>query len=85
MTKERINLAAPCGIDCGVCELNMSKDNPQLIDVLVSMGIPRKKFPAMAAAAYRAIARLYKANAKHINVSQKKKQRSVLNVMNSPV
>ena len=45
MTKERINLAAPCGIDCGVCELNMCKDNPQLIDVLVSMGIPREKIP----------------------------------------
>ena len=45
MTKERLTLAAPCGIDCGVCELNMCKGDLKLIDVLVSMGIPGNKIP----------------------------------------
>ena len=45
MTNERLTLAAPCGIDCGVCELNMCKDDPKLIDVLVSMGISREIIP----------------------------------------
>jgi hypothetical protein len=45
MTKERLTLVAPCGIDCGTCELNMCKDNPQLLDVLVSKGIPKEKIP----------------------------------------
>jgi hypothetical protein len=42
---ERLGLVAPCGIDCGVCELNMCKDNPQLLEHMVSRGIPREKLP----------------------------------------
>ena len=45
MTKERINLVAPCGIDCGTCELNLCKDNEQLFNYLVSKGIPKEKLP----------------------------------------
>jgi hypothetical protein len=44
-TNERLRLVAPCGIDCGVCELNMSRDNPRLTEYLVSRGIPREKLP----------------------------------------
>jgi hypothetical protein len=44
-TRERLGLVAPCGIDCGVCELNTCKDNPRLTDLLVSRGIPREKLP----------------------------------------
>ncbi|MGE5329100.1 MAG: DUF3795 domain-containing protein [Deltaproteobacteria bacterium] len=44
-SNERINLVAPCGIDCGICELNMCKDNKQLLDYLVSKGIPKEKLP----------------------------------------
>lgn len=45
MTKERIDLVAPCGIDCGTCELNICRDNPQLFSNLVSRGIPKEKIP----------------------------------------
>ena len=41
--ENRINLVAPCGIDCGICELYMSRNNPQLMDYLVSKGIPRDR------------------------------------------
>jgi hypothetical protein len=44
-TNERIDLVAPCGIDCGTCELNMCKDNPQLLSYSVSRGIPEEKLP----------------------------------------
>ena len=42
---ERIKLVAPCGIDCGTCELYMSKDNEQLYTYLISRGIPEDKIP----------------------------------------
>lgn len=42
---ERNKLVAPCGIDCGSCELNMCKDNPQLLTYLASKGIPKEKLP----------------------------------------
>lgn len=45
MTKDRLNLVAPCGIDCGVCELYMCKDSPQLYDYLLTRGIPKEKLP----------------------------------------
>jgi hypothetical protein len=45
MVKERLTLVAPCGIDCGTCELNICKDNLQLIDIFVSKGIPKEKIP----------------------------------------
>lgn len=44
---ERIALVAPCGIDCGTCELNLCKNNEQLFGYLVSKGIPREKLPCL--------------------------------------
>ncbi|MCF8297058.1 MAG: DUF3795 domain-containing protein [Saprospiraceae bacterium] len=44
-TKERLNLVAACGIDCGICELYICKDNKQLYDYLISIGIPESKIP----------------------------------------
>jgi hypothetical protein len=44
-THERIKLVAPCGIDCGTCELHLCKDNQQLFSYLVSKGIPQEKLP----------------------------------------
>jgi hypothetical protein len=43
--EERKNLVALCGIDCGICELNMCRDNPGLLAYLVSRGIPKEKLP----------------------------------------
>jgi hypothetical protein len=45
MTNERFALVAPCGIDCGICELYVCKDNPQLQNMLVGKGIPKEKLP----------------------------------------
>jgi hypothetical protein len=42
---ERINLVAPCGIDCGTCELYLCKDNQQLFAYLLGKGIPEEKLP----------------------------------------
>ncbi len=42
---ERLHLVAPCGIDCGMCELYLCKDNQQLFDYLVSRGVPKEKLP----------------------------------------
>ena len=44
-TKERIRLVAPCGIDCGTCELFLCKENQQLFTYLLSKGIPGEKLP----------------------------------------
>jgi hypothetical protein len=44
-TNVRQNLVAPCGIDCGICELYTCKDNPQLLNYLVSTGIPKENLP----------------------------------------
>ena len=43
--KERTRLAAPCGIDCGVCELYICRDNEPLAAFLVSKGVPAEKLP----------------------------------------
>ena len=37
--KDRLNLVAPCGIDCGICELYLSRDNQQIREALISKGI----------------------------------------------
>jgi len=42
---ERLQSVAPCGIDCGICELYLCKDNQQLFDYVVSRGIPKEKLP----------------------------------------
>lgn len=44
-TVDRSRLVAPCGIDCGTCELYLSRDNPALMAYLVSKGIPAQKLP----------------------------------------
>ncbi|MBN1984112.1 MAG: DUF3795 domain-containing protein [Chitinivibrionales bacterium] len=44
-SEERNSLVAACGIDCGVCELYLCKDNTQLFSFLVSKGIPKEKIP----------------------------------------
>jgi hypothetical protein len=43
--EERNNLVAPCGIDCGVCELYMCRDNPALYKMLTEKGISKEKIP----------------------------------------
>jgi len=44
-TNERKNLVAPCGIDCGICEAYTCRDNPQLLNFLITRGIPASKLP----------------------------------------
>lgn len=46
-TPERVRLVAPCGIDCGICELYICKDNQQLMEYLLSKGISRAKLPCV--------------------------------------
>lgn len=46
MTKqERERLVAPCGIDCGLCELYTCRDDQQMYAYLLSKGIPQEKLP----------------------------------------
>lgn len=42
---DRLSMVAPCGIDCGICELHLCKDNEQLFNCLVQKGIPKEKLP----------------------------------------
>ncbi len=41
----RTVLVAPCGIDCGICELHQCKDDEKLYDRLVERGMPKEKLP----------------------------------------
>jgi len=43
--KGRIELVAPCGIDCGSCELYTCRDDAQLLAFLLSKGVPQDKLP----------------------------------------
>lgn len=45
LREERALLVAPCGIDCGICEMHMCKDNPQLLQYFLSKGYPQEKLP----------------------------------------
>jgi Protein of unknown function (DUF3795) len=45
LSNDRLSLAAPCGIDCGICELHTCKDDPRLMDHLLTRGIPKEKLP----------------------------------------
>ncbi len=45
MIDERTNLVAPCGIDCGICELYICRGNTELYEHLVKSGIPESKLP----------------------------------------
>ncbi len=42
---EREKLVAPCGIDCGTCELYLCKHNEQILEYLISKGIPKNILP----------------------------------------
>ncbi len=42
---DEIILVAPCGINCGDCEGYKAKDNPALLEYLVSRGIKREGLP----------------------------------------
>ena len=43
--ENRKKLIAPCGLDCGICELYMSRHDKQLMSALISKGIPKKVLP----------------------------------------
>ena len=45
MSPERLNLVAPCGIDCGICELYTCRADARLFSVLTARGIPVEKIP----------------------------------------
>ena len=42
---ERINLVAPCGIDCGICELHTCTEGSELYNSMIARGIPKEKIP----------------------------------------
>ena len=42
---ERHQLVAPCGIDCGICELYMACHDEKLMNYLISKGIPKAVLP----------------------------------------
>jgi hypothetical protein len=42
---ERLNMVAPCGIDCGICELYICKDDSNLYNKLIERGMPKDKLP----------------------------------------
>ena len=44
-SKERLNLVAICGIDCGICELYTCGHDHALFNKLVSMDMPKEKLP----------------------------------------
>ncbi len=42
---ERTDLVAPCGIDCGICEMHTCKDNPEMLNYFISKGYPEEALP----------------------------------------
>lgn len=42
---ERLSMVAPCGIDCGICELHLVRETDELFQSLVQKGIPGEKLP----------------------------------------
>jgi len=43
--ENRKRLVAPCGLDCGICELYLSRNNEQLMNTLITKGIPKEVLP----------------------------------------
>jgi hypothetical protein len=43
--ENRTELIAPCGLDCGICELYLSRNDEQLMGALISKGIPKEVLP----------------------------------------
>lgn len=44
-SNNRLSLVAPCGIDCGICELHMLNENDALYQSMIQRGIPAEKLP----------------------------------------
>jgi hypothetical protein len=44
-SKKRLNLVAPCGIDCGICELYTCGHDHELFNKLIEMDMPKEKLP----------------------------------------
>jgi hypothetical protein len=42
---DRLSLVAPCGIDCGICQLRLLKENDELYRSLMARGIPKEGLP----------------------------------------
>jgi hypothetical protein len=42
---ERLNMVAPCGIDCGICEMHTLTENDSLYLTMIQRGIPKEKLP----------------------------------------
>jgi hypothetical protein len=42
---DRLSMVAPCGIDCGICELHTLTVNGALYESLIQRGIPKEKLP----------------------------------------
>lgn len=42
---ERLSMVAPCGIDCGICELHLVSETDELYQSLLQRGIPKEKLP----------------------------------------
>jgi hypothetical protein len=43
--QERLNMVAPCGIDCGICELYTCKDDAGLFNKLIEKGFTKDMIP----------------------------------------
>ncbi len=43
--ENRTKLIAPCGLDCSICGLYLSRNDEQLMDDLISKGIPKEVLP----------------------------------------
>ena len=44
-SEERNNLVAPCGIDCGICEMHTCVEGSDFYNRLIARGIPKEKIP----------------------------------------
>jgi len=51
--EKKRSLVAPCGIHCGICELYLAGDNPQIKAYLISRGIGEDKIPCTGCRANR--------------------------------
>jgi len=43
--EERVSLVAPCGIDCGICEGYLCRNDEELKEYLISRGFPADRLP----------------------------------------
>jgi len=45
ITEDRLAMVAPCGIDCGICEMHSCEENSPLYNRLIERGIPKESLP----------------------------------------